>query len=203
VKLWQAFIAVQFVDFVWAGFILTGIEKARIIEGFTQANHLDLYHMPYTHSLLAALLWALFAALGFRALSGKGPWAGPLWIAALVFSHWLLDLIVHVPDLIVTSAEHKAGFGLWNYLWISYPLELIMTLGALAIYIRRTQSASPRAALWAGGFAICLITLQSITTFGPPPASTTELALTALFAFSLLALCAGRFERGRTIKNAG
>jgi len=202
VKLWQAFVAVQFIDFIWAGLILTGVEKARITEGFTQANHLDLYHMPYTHSLLAALLWAGIAALGFRVLCGKAAWAGALWIGALVFSHWLGDLIVHAPDLIVLSAEQKAGFGLWNFVWISYPLELLITLGALAFYIRRTHSLAPRAQLWACAFALFLIALQSITTFGPPPASTAELAFTGLFAFSLLALCAALFERGRSIKRA-
>lgn len=202
VKLWQAFIAVQFIDFIWAGLILTGIEKARITEGFTQANHLDLYHMPYTHSLLAALLWACIAALGFKALSGKAAWAGALWIGALVFSHWVGDLIVHAPDLIALSADQKVGFGLWNYLWVSYPLELLITLSALAFYITRTQSRSPRAKLWAGAFALLLIALQSVATFGPPPASTAEVALTGLFAFSLLALCAALFECSRNIKTA-
>ena len=114
VKLWQAFVAVQFVDFIWAGFILTGVESARIVPGFTQASPFDLYHMPFTHSLLAAAIWALVAAIIFKAVTKATNWGGSLWIAALVFSHWLGDLLVHIPDLLIFSGADKVGFGLWK-----------------------------------------------------------------------------------------
>ncbi|HKR95914.1 MAG TPA: hypothetical protein VJW55_11150, partial [Candidatus Angelobacter sp.] len=53
--LWLLFIAVQFIDVLWAIFVLLGVEKVRIVPGFTASNALDLYYMPYTHSLLGAL----------------------------------------------------------------------------------------------------------------------------------------------------
>jgi hypothetical protein len=60
--LWVWFIAVQWLDVVWALLVLLGIEKLRITPGFTQANALDLYYMPFTHSLPGALvLSAIFA----------------------------------------------------------------------------------------------------------------------------------------------
>ena len=58
VPLWVLFLAVQFLDILWAPCILLGIEKVRIVPGFTASNPLDLYYMPYTHSLVAALLWS-------------------------------------------------------------------------------------------------------------------------------------------------
>ena len=57
IPLWLLFIAVQFIDVLWSIFVLLGIEKVRIVPGITASNALDLYYMPYTHSLLGALCW--------------------------------------------------------------------------------------------------------------------------------------------------
>lgn len=202
VKLWQAFIAVQLVDFIWAGFILIGIENARIVPGFTQASPFDLYHMPFTHSLLAAALWALIAALIFKAVTRAVDYGGSLWIAALVFSHWLGDLLVHIPDLLVFPGADKAGFGLWKTVWISFPLELAITLGAMIYFVRKTAPSSPRPKLWIALFFALLIVLQTFSNFGPPPNSIQEAAITALIAYSVLAFFAGRFERTLALRAA-
>ena len=66
IPLWLLFIAVQWLDVVWAPLVLLGVEKVRIVPGFTATNPLDLYYMPYTHSLVAALLWSAAAYLCFR-----------------------------------------------------------------------------------------------------------------------------------------
>jgi hypothetical protein len=58
IPLWLLFVAVQLVDVGWALLVLLGIEKVRIVPGMTASNPLDLYYMPYTHSLAAAALWA-------------------------------------------------------------------------------------------------------------------------------------------------
>ena len=58
IPLWTLFIAVQFLDVLWAPLILLGIEKVRIVPGITASNPLDLYYMPFTHSLLAAVVWS-------------------------------------------------------------------------------------------------------------------------------------------------
>ena len=63
IPLWLLFIAVQFVDVMWAIFVLLGIEKVRIVPGITASNPLDLYYMPYTHSLIGAVGWAVLAGL--------------------------------------------------------------------------------------------------------------------------------------------
>lgn len=202
VKLWQAFIAVQLVDFLWVIFILTGIENARIVPGFTEANPFDLYHMPYTHSLLAAALWAGAAAAGFKVFTAPKDWGGALWIAALVFSHWLGDLLVHIPDLWVSQDIGKVGLGLWKTVWISLPLELIITLGAMSYFIVRTAPTSPRSKLWVALFFALMIVLQVFSNFGPLPTSIQESAILAFVGFSLLALLAGRFERTRRLKTA-
>ena len=42
IPLWLLFIAVQFVDVLWAIFVYAGIEKVRIVPGITATNPLDL-----------------------------------------------------------------------------------------------------------------------------------------------------------------
>src|SRR6266576_3154864 len=72
VPLWVLFIAVQLLDVLWAPFVLLGIEKVRIVPGITASNPLDLYYMPYTHSLVAAILWSLGAYVAYRAIRAFG-----------------------------------------------------------------------------------------------------------------------------------
>ena len=64
IPLWALFIAVQLLDVIWAPLVLAGIEKVRIVPGITASNPLDLYYMPYTHSLVGALGWSLSAFIG-------------------------------------------------------------------------------------------------------------------------------------------
>jgi len=59
VPLWVWFMAVQWMDVVWSFLVFLGIEKLRIVPGFTQANALDLYYMPYTHSLPGSIVLSL------------------------------------------------------------------------------------------------------------------------------------------------
>lgn len=99
IPLWLLFLAVQFVDILWAIFVLLGIEKVRIVPGITAASPLDLYYMPYTHSLVGALGWSLLAFFACQMIPQlRGVRTGCL-VAGAVFSHWILDLIVHRPDL--------------------------------------------------------------------------------------------------------
>jgi hypothetical protein len=63
IPLWVLFIAVQLLDVFWGIFVLLGIERARIVPGITATNPLDLYYMPYTHSLTGAVLWSISATV--------------------------------------------------------------------------------------------------------------------------------------------
>lgn len=194
VPLWVWFIAVQWMDIVWAVLVLLGVEKLRIVPGFTQANALDLYYMPYTHGLPGSIVLSLvFGAI--VALCTDGNRTTVLLVAAASFSHWVLDLLVHVPDLPLYDNSAKVGFGLWRHIALSLPLELIVLgLGAW-LYLRMT--AFPRALgrhLFLG-FVVLLAILQVYANFGPPPASAEAAAVTALVAYALLAFIAGWVER--------
>jgi hypothetical protein len=66
IPLWVLFLAVQLLDVFWSIFVLLGIEKVRIVPGITATNPLDLYYMPYTHGLDAAVFWSVAAAFAYR-----------------------------------------------------------------------------------------------------------------------------------------
>src|SRR6185369_17966598 len=99
IPLWVLFIAVQLLDVAWAPLVLVGIEKVRIVPGITATNPLDLYYMPYTHSLVAALVWSLIGFVIYRLWKGRTSGRAAVIVGVAVFSHWVLDLIVHRPDL--------------------------------------------------------------------------------------------------------
>src|SRR5450631_3127893 len=82
------FIAVQLVDVAWAVLVLLGVEKVRIVPGITASNPLDLYYMPYTHSLVAAIVWSVGVAVLVMLLPRLATRSAAIWIGAAVFSHW-------------------------------------------------------------------------------------------------------------------
>src|SRR5436305_10696825 len=90
------FLAVQLLDVLFAVFVFAGLEKLRVVPGFTEYNAYDLYYMPYSHSLVGALGWSIVAGMLATAAAGK---RGGTWIAVAVFSHFLLDVPMHTPDM--------------------------------------------------------------------------------------------------------
>lgn len=192
VKLWQAFIAVQLVDFIWAVLIILGIEWGRIIDGFTAANPLDLHHMPYSHSLLFCVIWAVIGGVGFKVLTRAKDWLGAVTFGALVLSHWFTDLIVHVPDLPLWPGSTKFGFGLWQNLALSMAIELGLLWGAVMIYLWRRGSVSRR---WIVGLALAMTALQLINAAGPLPHDLSVVAGSGLVVFTALVLIAAWVER--------
>lgn len=199
VPLWVWFIAVQWLDVIWSVLVLMGIEKLRIVPGFTEANALDLYYMPYTHGLPGAIVLSLIFG-GIVALFTTGNrGATILLVAAASFSHWVLDLVVHTPDLPLYDNAAKVGFGLWRHVAFSFPLELIVLgLGAW-LYARVTTFANAKGRYVFWGFVIFLAAMQVYANFGPPPSSPEAMAVIALVFYMVLALLAASVERIATV----
>ncbi len=189
--LWLLFLAAQAVDIGWALLVLLGVEKLRIVPGITASSPLDLYYMPFTHSLPATALWAAGAYALYRLLSGDRSASGAAAVvAAAVASHWFLDLLVHRPDLPLYDDSAKVGLGLWNYPLTAFVLETGLLL--VTVLLCRREINAPRALLgfWAG-----LTVLQAITMFGPGPSTATGVVIAALLLYGGLAWVAARVER--------
>jgi len=195
IPLWVLFIAVQWMDVVWSVFVLAGVEKVRIVPGLMQGSPLDLYYMPYTHGLAGALI--LSAILGgiVAIFMRENKRAVFTVVAACVFSHWLLDLVVHKPDLWIYD-DVKLGFGLWRWIWISLPLELITLFVGAWFYVRYVPArAYGNLVLWI--FVALMTALEVYGAFGPAPGSPQAEAQTALLAYGVLALLAGLVDLTR------
>jgi hypothetical protein len=202
IPLWLLFIAVQFMDVVWSILVFLGVEKLRIVPGFTPMNPLDLYYMPYTHGLIGALvLAAIFGGASEFFLPQKGRTF--LIIAACVFSHWLLDLAVHVPDLPLIGDRMKVGFGLWRRLDIGLSAEFATLFVGLWICLRYAPSPSRASNLRLWALVGWLVLAQLFSTFGPQPATPQIAAAMALGAYTIFALFAWQVDRSRGLEEAG
>ena len=203
VPLWVLFLAVQLLDVFWAIFVLLGIEKVRIVPGITAANPLDFYYMPYTHSLAAAILWSLATVVVYRLLPVFNNWPTAGLLGAAVFSHWVLDFLVHRPDLPLYDDVFKVGLGLWNYPLPALALEAALLVSGLYLYLRAARSAGRGGLYRMVIFGFVMLAIQSIIFFGPPPSSDKATAVTALVSYFLLAGIAYWLDRKRDIASPG
>ena len=180
-RLGALFVAAQLVDWAFFALALFGIEGMRVVPGHTAMNPLDFYHYPYTHSLAATGVWAVLFGLVI-VIARRDLFAGIVG-GLVVLSHWVLDFLVHAPDLTLAGGEQKFGLGLWNQPWIEMPLELAITGFAFAFYMRRTKGpVGPPLIL-----AVLLLSMQAINWFGPEPVEASAgFYLTGLIAFGLV-----------------
>ena len=183
IPLWVLFLAVQWLDVMWAPLVLLGIEKVRIVPGFTATNPLDLYYMPYTHGLIAALLWSAVAAGAYR-LVRRAAVRSSILVGLAVFSHWVLDFVVHRADLPLYDNTAKVGLGLWNYPTVAFALEAAFLFGGIVAFLQRMPTRRTAIAI----FGVIMLAIHSYVFFGPPPASPTSAASTALVAYFVFAL---------------
>jgi hypothetical protein len=154
------FLAALWLDLIWVIFLIFGWEQARIAPGITEMFPIELFDMPYSHSLLAATCWALLLATLYFLL--RRSLKSALAIGICVVSHWFLDVIVHREDmpLTVTGAD-RLGFGLWNSPFFTFIVEAGLFSAGFILYLRsddrRPQTKVP---IWI--FAGSLLLLFSV-----------------------------------------
>ena len=197
IPLWVLFIAVQFLDYIWATLVLLGIEKLRVIKGFTAGSMLDSYYHPYSHSFIAALIWSALVALVYKKFwqAKASNWAA-LLVALAVFSHWILDFIAHPRDLAIYDNKWKVGLGLWNHRGLEFGLEIALLAGGIVLYLaRNAMSAARKKAVV--GFGLALIIIQISDTFVPrAPLSDRATAMGVWIFYTLFVIVAYLLERG-------
>ncbi|WP_332766100.1 metal-dependent hydrolase [Phenylobacterium sp.] len=162
--LWTYVIGAQLIDIGWGALVMAGVEKVRI-DPSLPGSSLDLYHMPYTHSLPAVVLWSLAAALAVRFVL-RLPTRAAVFVGLAVFSHWILDLVVHRPDLELWFGDGKVGFGLWNYPVPEQAVEIgLLALGAAAWAWLRGRNGQ---ALWPVLLFVTVLVAVQITAMVMP-----------------------------------
>ena len=201
IPLWVLFIAVQFLDYIWATLVLLGIEKLRVIKGFTAGSMIDSYFHPYSHSLIAAIAWSAVAALVYKRLCS---WLGypyrksaALIVGLAVFSHWILDFIAHPRDLAIYDNRWKVGLGLWNYRGLEFGLEVALLAGGIVLYLARNVIPAARKKEVIG-FGLALVIVQIGDTFVPrTPLSDKATAMGVWIFYTLFVVVAYLLERTR------
>lgn len=159
--LWTYVGACQLLDIGWSGLVMGGVEKLRIDPSLLGSN-LDLYYMPFTHGLPAAVAWSVGAAVLARLF--KLPGRAAVVIGLAVFSHWLLDLLVHRPDLELVPHGQKVGLGLWNFPLPEMALELGLVGMAGAAWVA-TRKGGGRSAWPAIVFMGVLTAVQMLASY--------------------------------------
>jgi hypothetical protein len=189
------FVAVLLLDLLWPFFLIMGIEKVEVDPGNTEFTPLNFVSYPYSHSLLAVLIWSVLAAVVYYVL--KKSTRSALLIGALVASHWLLDFLTHRPDLpLAFSGDHKVGLGLWNEKLATILVELALFFGGIVLYTRATKpnNKTGKIAFWS--LVVFLLVIYFLNAYGPTP--TAEAIPYGGFAQWLFVVWAFWIERNRS-----
>jgi len=125
VPIWPVLVSVQIVEVLWVVLNLLGVERTEVGSAFASMRDVHLVHMPYSHSLATTALLALAVWWVFAKGLGKPQWG--LALAVGVFSHTVLDVLVHAPDMVIAPgiASPKLGTGLYDIPLVALVVETL------------------------------------------------------------------------------
>lgn len=174
-------------DILWPIFLLMGLESVSVETASNPFLRLHFDSYPISHGLVAVIAWAtLYASIYFglvRYVAG----AIVIWIG--VVSHWLLDYIVHRPDLpLSVNSNRLLGLGLWNHRWQTIAVELLLLIIGVWVYARETRAKDKIGSYGFGAFIVMLLAAYAGAAFGPPPSSVKKLAIVTLFTWLFIPL---------------
>ncbi len=180
------FMAAQLPDLLWPILLIMGLERVEIVPGNTVVTPLAFVYYPYSHSLLAVVLWATVLSVLYKMIRGET--RGAVWIWVAVFSHWVLDAATHRPDLPLYPGSHFfVGFGLWNSPAWTLIVEGALFVAALFIYLKATQARDKTGIYSFWAFIVFLVSIYLGNLFGPPPPSVGILKVSGLGIWLLVA----------------
>jgi hypothetical protein len=187
VSLGSLFLACQLADLVWPTLVLAGIERVEVRPGVTVVTPLDFVHYPWSHSLVALLVWGAALGLTYRLLR-RSAWTAPLVLGALVLSHWVLDFVSHRPDMPLTlTGPERLGLGLWSSLPATMIVELLLFALGVALYQRATAPKDRTGSYAFAGLVAFLLIVYFASLFGPPPPNAAAVAWSAQAMWLLVA----------------
>lgn len=151
---WSLFLAPQFMDLLFMPLVALGIE------GYVPGPYgHDTLTAHYTHSLVGALLISVVAYwIGTRL--GKTTRSG-LILGGLSFSHWIIDLFVHHQDMPLLPGNAGnfplLGFGLWDYEYVIFGIEVLMAALACGAYFRWARHTRATSRWYVGPVVIAVL----------------------------------------------
>jgi hypothetical protein len=202
VSLGTLFFATQVLDILWGAFLLLGWEHVRILPDDNPLLVLQFYDYPISHSLVAALGWGLAAAVLYYSWPTRDTtrhWQAAALVGAVAASHWLLDLVVHLPDLPILDAESpKFGFGLWRHVGVSVGLELVVLAAGFAVYVRSRSRRHPVRRIRLAIVLLPVVAIYLVSLLSSEPPSVTAIGLSVFLVLPLVSLLAAWADRAVT-----
>lgn len=143
---WSLMLATQLLDVVFLVLYGLGLEGFRSATG-GGTGYGQLYIIAdYSHSLVGALAISLVALIVASVAWGR---RSGLIIGFMVFSHWLLDLLVHRADMPILPGNAgnlpRLGLSLWAIPWLSAFVELCILLTGAYLYYHAAMRSAVRA----------------------------------------------------------
>jgi hypothetical protein len=191
--------AAVLLDLIWPVLVLLGIERFEIRPGVTAFSPFDFTYYPWSHSLLMSIVWSVLLGAIYFAITRYG--RGAMIVGVLVFSHWVLDFIVHRPDLPLYPGGPKVGLGLWNSIGGTIIVESAIFIAGVWIYLRTTRARDRLGSILAWVLIIFLV-VSYVASMKPPPPGTppTTIAWVSESVWLIVALAwwADRHREART-----
>lgn len=168
--------AALWLDAVLWLFVLLGLESVPIPADFA-ATHQPEFIFPWSHGLMAAAAWSALAAavaawLCPRAARGVR-WRVAALVAGAVFSHWLLDALVHRPELpLVGDGSATFGLALWDHMPLALLAEAAIVVLGLGLFLSGGGlSRGKSIALAIVTLLVLLFTVIGMTVAPAPPSA--------------------------------
>lgn len=141
VPLWALMVATQFLDIIFIPFFILGIEYIEPIDGGGYGA--NIIRADYTHSLVGTIVISFLIGLIASKFWGK---QGGTIIGSVVFSHWIIDLIVHRADMAILPGNAGnlplLGLGLWKWPIASMLVEAAIIIVGIIMYYRSVTKGS-------------------------------------------------------------
>lgn len=168
VSLGTMILSASFIDLLWPLFLVLGLEHVRVAPGITAVTPLDFYDYPITHSLAGVLGWS-FLVGGIYWIRRKNLTSAAV-VGAGVFSHWVLDLLTHRPDLpLAPGFDFMVGLGLWDSLPATIAVEGGLFAAGVFIYSKATKPRNRTGSYSYWALVTFLLVVYFSNLFGPPP----------------------------------
>lgn len=198
-------LAAVWLDVLLWSFVLFGWESVAVPADYA-SRHLLTFTFPYSHSLLACGLWALAAGMFGWTIArhfGVGRMRTAIILSMAVLSHWVLDLLVHIPDLpIAGTGSPMAGFSLWNHMWIALTVEGLIALVGLWLYMKGSALSLVRKIVLSVLVIVVIVFTILGQTSAPPPTNVRQVAAASLALNLALVLAVYFLTRKSSVRRA-
>jgi hypothetical protein len=195
ISLGSLFLAAQLADLLWGCFLLLGWEQVRILPDSNPFLRLQFIDYPISHSLAGMIGWGVAAAIVYYSWPTRDTtrhWQASALIGLAVVSHYLLDALVHLPDLpLVGNDSPKLGLGLWNHFGPSVVLELLALAAGAGVYVALRSRRHPVRPVRLAIVLLILAGTYAASIFGPPPPGATVIAMGDIVFILALAVLGG------------